>query len=70
MNTEQVKVSRAGKGPREPYQVRLPGFIIDEDVGLGEIIKRATSMAWIKPCGGCAERARNLDNWLFFSNRR
>jgi hypothetical protein len=35
-----------------PYTVRLPGFVNDEDVGLGDVIKRATYSVGIKPCGG------------------
>jgi hypothetical protein len=66
MNTEQPK---AGKGPRQPHQVRLPGFITDKEIGLGDVIKRATSIAGITPCGGCAERSRYLNNWLVFSKR-
>ena len=42
---------------QEPYRVRLPGFISDEDVGLGDAIKRVTSNFGIKPCGGCERRA-------------
>jgi hypothetical protein len=50
--------------------VRLPGFITDEDLGLGDVIKRATSAADIRPCGSCARRAVSLNNWLVFSGRR
>jgi hypothetical protein len=31
-------------GRREPYRVRLPGFIGEETVGLGDVIKRVTSI--------------------------
>jgi hypothetical protein len=50
-------------------RVRLPGFITDEDVGLGDLIKRATSSVGIRPCGGCAARAQRLNSWLVFSGR-
>lgn len=53
-----------------PHKVRLPGFITDEEIGLGDVIKRATSYAGIKPCGGCERRAAALNRWLTFSNRR
>ena len=55
------------EGPR--YSVRLPGFI-NEDIGLGDVIKRVTSAAGIKPCGGCQRRARALTRWLVFSGGR
>ncbi|MGH3428409.1 MAG: hypothetical protein ACRDQZ_12720 [Mycobacteriales bacterium] len=60
-------VSQASPGP---HRVRLPGFIIDEDVGLGDVIKKATSIAGIRPCGGCAGRAGRLNNWMVFGKRR
>jgi hypothetical protein len=47
--------------------VRLPGVINEEDIGLGDIVKRASSIVGIKPCGGCAERARRLNSWLVFT---
>jgi hypothetical protein len=70
MRSEQPKEDRSDKSRREPHRVRLPGFINDEDVGLGDVVKRATSIAGIKPCGGCAERASRLNNWMVFSQRR
>ena len=27
---------------RPPHQVRLPGFVADDDIGLGDVVKRAT----------------------------
>jgi hypothetical protein len=52
-----------------PYRVRLPGFIIDEEIGLGDVIKRSTSYIGIRPCGGCERRAAALNRWLIFTNR-
>lgn len=41
-----------------PIHLRLPGFILDdEEIGLGDIIKRATSSLRIRPCRGCVRRA-------------
>jgi hypothetical protein len=56
-----------GQHARQP--VRLPGFITDEDVGLGDLIKRATSYIGIKPCGGCERRAAALNRWMVFTGR-
>lgn len=70
MSSEQSAGDRSYKSQREPYRVRLPGFINDEEIGLGEVLKRTTSVAGIKPCGACAERARMLNNWMVFSKRR
>ncbi len=60
---------QSDKSEQRPYRVRLPGFISHEDVGLGDVIKRATSAAGIRPCGGCARRAAVLNRWLTFSGR-
>jgi hypothetical protein len=50
-----------------PHRVRLPGFIIDEEAGLGDVIKRATSYFGIKSCGGCEQRAAALNRWMVFT---
>jgi hypothetical protein len=56
--------------PGQPRRMRLPGFVPDEPVGLGDVVKRVTTRVGVPPCGGCAERARRLNNWLVFTNRR
>lgn len=56
--------------PAQPHRVRLPGFVSDEPVGLGDVVKRVTTAAGVRPCGGCAERASRLNSWLVFTNRR
>jgi hypothetical protein len=53
----------------QPYRVRLPGFIADEDVGLGDVVKRVTSSLGIRPCDGCERRAAALNSWLVFTGR-
>ena len=52
-----------------PHRVRLPGFVTDEEIGLGDAIKRATSYIGITPCGGCARRAAALNRWMVFTPR-
>lgn len=49
------------------HRVRLPGFIKEEEVGIGDVIKRATSYMGIKACGGCEHRAAALNRWLVFT---
>jgi len=53
-----------------PHRVRLPGFIADQEIGLGDVVKRATSYVGIQPCGQCKDRAAALNRWLVFTNRR
>jgi hypothetical protein len=67
----RARDTKASRGPRErrSRQVRLPGFVVDEAIGLGDAIKRATSYAGIRPCGGCEHRAAALNRWLVFTRR-
>jgi hypothetical protein len=59
--TNQTKENTA------PHRVRLPGFIKDDEVGLGNVIKRATSTLGLQPCGGCEQRAAALNRWMVFT---
>ncbi|MFC9971049.1 hypothetical protein ACFVH6_09125 [Spirillospora sp. NPDC127200] len=55
---------------RKPYRVRLPGFVREEDIGLGTAIKYATARAGIRPCGGCGRRAAALDRRVVITSRK
>jgi hypothetical protein len=50
-----------------PHRVRLPGFLIEKEIGLGDAIKYATYAMGIKPCGGCEKRAQALNRWMGFT---
>lgn len=58
------------QGEDLPRRVRLPGFVIEEEVGLGDAIKRATSYIGIQPCGGCERRVAALNRWMVFTRGR
>jgi hypothetical protein len=51
----------------QSHRVRLPGFLIEDEIGLGDAIKRATYAMGIKPCGGCERRAATLNRWMTFT---
>jgi hypothetical protein len=51
----------------QPYKVRLPGFINDEQIGLGDAVKRVTYAMGIRPCGGCERRAAAMNRWMVFT---
>jgi hypothetical protein len=70
MSQDQPKTGRRDRDEPTPHRVRLPGFVAETEVGLGEVIKRATSLAGIRPCGPCLERAAALNRWMVFSGRR
>lgn len=63
-NTSNTQLSKSDE--HMPHIVRLPGFITDEQVGLGDVIKRMTSYVGIKPCGGCEQRVAALNQWMRF----
>ena len=50
-----------------PVRVRLPGFIKDEDFGLGDAIKQATYALGFRPCSSCEQRASALNQWIVFT---
>jgi hypothetical protein len=64
-----MKTKQTTKETRErrPYRVRLPGFVTEKEVGLGDVIKRATSAIGIRPCAGCEGRAAALNHWITFT---
>lgn len=56
-----------GRQPHEPHRVRLPGFLIEDEIGLGDAVKRVTYAMGVKPCTGCEKRAAALNRWMRFS---
>jgi hypothetical protein len=68
---EQSNIVTSDDQEKYRHYVRLPGFVIDEDVGFGDLLKKGTYAVGIRPCGGCERRAAALNRWLTFSpNRR
>jgi hypothetical protein len=70
MTPDEPEAGRVDQEQPEPHRVRLPGFTAETEVGLGEVIKRATSLVGIRPCGSCLERAATLNRWMIFSGRQ
>ena len=70
MKKKKTKAEPRDTHEGAPYRVRLPGFISDNDVGFGDVIKRATNAIGIKPCGGCGRRAAVLNRWIVFTGPR
>jgi hypothetical protein len=66
MKKKQPSKDEGGHGP---YRIRLPGFVAGKEVGLGDVIKRATSAVGIRPCVGCERRAAALNRWFVFTGR-
>jgi hypothetical protein len=69
--TKQIKNNdHPNKGERLPHHVRLPGFVSDQEIGLGDVVKRTTSYVGIRSCGGCEQRRGALNRWMVFTNGR
>jgi hypothetical protein len=52
---------------RQPRRLRLPGFLVEEEIGLGDAIQRMTYFMGIPSCGGCQKRAAALNRWMTLS---
>ena len=59
------KTTTSKTNERQPHRIRLPGFITEKEVGLGDVIKRATSAVGIRPCGGSKAVLRRSTSGLF-----
>jgi hypothetical protein len=66
-NIVKTKRNAEEKDKDALHRVRLPGFLIEQEVGLGDVIKRASAVVGIKPCGGCEKRAAALNRWMTFT---
>jgi hypothetical protein len=64
---EEVSAPREDTAPQPVHRVRLPGFLVEEEIGLGDVIKRTSSALGIQPCGGCERRAAALNRWMRFT---
>jgi hypothetical protein len=67
MNEKETTKDHREEARHQPHRVRLPGFLIEEEIGVGDAIKRVTYAVGIKPCGGCEKRAAALNRWMHFS---
>jgi hypothetical protein len=67
MSQKDTTTSQIQNAERPPHRVRLPGFIIEEEIGLGDAIKKVTYAMGIKTCGGCESRATKLNRRMVFS---
>jgi hypothetical protein len=65
--SEQNQTNKTNTTENEPFRVRLPGFLVEEEIGLGDVIKRVTYAMGVTPCGGCEKRAVALNRRVVFS---
>jgi hypothetical protein len=66
---EEEPSEKSSRRAQPRWNVRLPRFTFDQEVGLGDVIERATSRAGIPPCRSCARRALRLNRLVSFGGR-
>ena len=64
---ERTLVQRKDNSERPKHRVRLPGFLAEQEIGLGAVVEHATYVMGIKPCAGCQRRAAALNRWMRFT---
>jgi len=64
---QKQKAAKSGEPERQAHRVRLPGFLVEEEIGLGDVVKRLTYAVGIRSCGGCEKRAATLNRWMTFT---
>ena len=52
------------------HRLRVPGFLVETEQGLGDVIRSATYRMGLRPCAPCQARAEVLNRWLSLSPRR
>jgi hypothetical protein len=67
MSKDKDKQPDQVSGKANPYRLRLPGFVRDGEIGLGDAVKRATYAMGVRPCGGCERRASAMNRWMVFT---
>jgi hypothetical protein len=70
MSKKISRVSRQIDELPSAHGPRLPGFVGDPVIGLGDVVRRATSYLGFRSCEGCERRADALNRWLAFKVRR
>ena len=56
--------------PVKAFTVRLPGFVADHAIGLGDVVSRVATRVGFTACGGCTRRAAQMNQWISFTGRR
>jgi hypothetical protein len=70
MQEKDESASPSNGREQKPLRIRLPGFVSDQEIGLGNALKRTTRYLGIKPCSGCERRAEALNRWITITGRQ
>jgi len=50
-------------------KVVLPGFLVGDETGLGDVVTKITSALGFTPCSACKRRAALLNRWVGFRGK-
>ena len=70
MKERDVPQRQVQEPQQQPYRIRLPGLVGDEEIGLGDVIKgtlQALRLQRTAPCTRCGKRAAALNRWIVFT---
>ena len=70
MKEREVSQRQVQEPEQQPYRIRLPGLVGDEEIGLGDVIKGALQTLHLQrgaPCRRCGKRAAALNRWIVFT---
>jgi len=70
MKEREVPQRQVQETEQQPYRIRLPGLVGDEEIGLGDLIKGALQALRLEraaPCRRCGKRAAALNRWIVFT---
>ena len=70
MKEKEITSDQREKPQHQPHHVRLPGFLIEEETGLGDVIKKVTYAMGIKPFAPAAKNGepRSTDGCISRDN--
>lgn len=66
-NAAKLDTPEHNSARSQPHILQLPGFLVEQEIGLGDAIKRVTYAMGIKPCSSCERRAAVLNQWMKIS---
>ena len=67
MEPREDTSTHEGEGTDSRVTIRLPGFVVHRDIGLGDAVRRVTSFVGARPCAPCEKRAAILNSWATIS---
>ena len=66
MSEKDAQTSRESERALKPVHAHMPGFVSDQQIGLGDVVRRVTYAVGIRSCAGCERRAAALNRWMAF----